>query len=670
MFSSGSDNFTKNSPNKNNDSFHSNEEFNDLLITSMSDRVVQFISTVPPNNQALIANFSENLNRVVSCQTQNTNSINNISTISYKDALQHINFSHLSTEVAEFLKNLTDDVFVVTHFSIKENKEESNSSAQYKVLDYLANISQNGFEFSYKKWMRGKKKYDNKLSLDNHSAYSKNAFEDSLVTILLSAKRRLTSKEKVVFLDADYNAIIKRQRYDIINLLYIISSGIVFNCLDEVTSDVNIFNVSTNQKSGGTNESIVDKYLSNLKESIKTNLHHKNTNLREFSPHIVFLFDQRDMNDYNSNNQNQSASDLHYKKCFDEVLDRVDIVFIDKTKLVSFDDENHLNVLLSELNSLIYNDMVIKYFSNKHFTGITIYLLSSFLPLLMKFSELKIEKIFEILPTLEISEYFLLALTLYKNFTSTMVSDANKFSVTNLLRESPEEQDNYPKLQNEKNSILNQEELLEYLHSSKLDSFILFNSVYEKNKTLFSNEDYIKTFNFFKKELETEIIETESTILKSQLELSQSYCTSLLEEKIQFNMKKIESGVVETVEDFTKLIQTLFESYAKESRGRKKMSVFNEMMEKHWSELVDQFNLNAEEKYLEHVENFNEEIKKSSQQIKLLEREMIQVDEIYNVKNKELFEKKSELEVCDREYEYIQKQIEELEQELEQKREI
>jgi hypothetical protein len=55
-------------------------------------------------------------------------------------------------------------------------------------------------------------------------------------------------------------------------------------------------------------------------------------------------------------------------------------------------DEVHLNMLLTELNKLIYSDIQVKFFKNKHFTGITVYLITSLLCFHGKYSEMKVEK--------------------------------------------------------------------------------------------------------------------------------------------------------------------------------------------------------------------------------------------------------------------------------------
>lgn len=254
-----------------------------------------------------------------------------------------------------------------------------------------------------------------------------------------------------------------------------------------------------------------------------------------------------------------------------------------------------------------------------------------------------------------------------------MVIDSSRLTgETGILKQHNSEQDEYAnsnlKLQNEKTTILNQEELLEYLHSSKLDSVLLYNSVYEKNKTLFQNEEHLKFFNFFKQELELEIQETENIILNSQLELSEIYCANLIEEKIQTAMKKIETTTLDSVHDFIKILQNLFETYNKESRGRKKMSVFSKYMEKYWNDIINKYNTKAESLYKENFENFNEEITKSNSSMLILEKEVNQIEDIYNVKNNEFLEKKSELDILDKEAEFLQKQIMDLENEIEDKR--
>ena len=265
------------------------------------------------------------------------------------------------------------------------------------------------------------------------------------------------------------------------------------------------------------------------------------------------------------------------------------------------------------------------------------------------------------IPTLEISEYFLQALNLYNNFTNTMLEDSNKLTNNESFNHAQEND----KLQNEKNTILNQEELLEYLHNSKLDSFILYNSVYQKNKTLFNQEEYVKCFNYFKSELDSQIDNIENIILGSQLKLSEIYCTSLLEEKISLTTKKLEVADLESVEDFIKIIKELFEDYAKESRGRMKMNVFVKVMEKNWADLVDIYTRKSQDRYNSNVNFFLEEIHKENNQIKHLENEMANIDQLFQIKSKDLQTKKGEIEICNRELEYIQKEIELLEQEIE-----
>lgn len=88
------------------------------------------------------------------------------------------------------------------------------------------------------------------------------------------------------------------------------------------------------------------------------------------------------------NDQKQNIKSF-YSNYFDDVFDRVDIIYIDR----NINLKKSVIPELEPLKVLIYEKIKVKLFKNKHFTGITVYILSSFLSFLDKYSEIKIEKL-------------------------------------------------------------------------------------------------------------------------------------------------------------------------------------------------------------------------------------------------------------------------------------
>jgi chromosome segregation ATPase len=95
------------------------------------------------------------------------------------------------------------------------------------------------------------------------------------------------------------------------------------------------------------------------------------------------------------------------------------------------------------------------------------------------------------------------------------------------------------------------------------------------------------------------------------------------------------------------------------------MSVLSKYIDKHWAEIINKFNAKADVQYQENYDNFNDEIIKSDNQIKSLEKELVHIDEVCNQKHREYMERKSELEMLDKEASYLQNQIMNLEADLE-----
>ena len=353
------------------DNSQSEEEY----IGGFSERVVQFIPDYISDNQNKILSYINNLNKIVASGTQGSNSIMKNEKLTIKDFLNS-NVSSINFEVVNFLKSLNDDVFVVTHFFI--NKFQNNvNHEKFRLLDNIANLSF-GFEYEFKRFNKkfASKKTNQSNQFENNK---KNPFEDSLVTILLGTKRRLISKEKVIFIHADYHQIIKLQRYDVLNLLYIISSCFLVNCLEDVEVEQ------------GFDKDKIVQMISKFKDSITSNIQYKTANLKDFNPHLIFVYD-KSSNEYTSNLQDESLFESSIK---DDIFDKIDFVCLSKKKLFNSTEENQINVILSDLSNMIYSDMNIKYYKSKHFTGITIYLLSAFLPFYVKYSDMKIEKMYK-----------------------------------------------------------------------------------------------------------------------------------------------------------------------------------------------------------------------------------------------------------------------------------
>lgn len=256
---------------------------------------------------------------------QGRNSVIGNNSPNYKDIIQNISFSCLSNEVSDFLKEINEDIFVVVHinisrkvkkkktvtnFGIQRNKtgasgnssttkrlikEIKNEASKFRILDYIANSrTKNGFEYNYREFL--KKTFNINSNVDNSNDNNENnesqpnSFENSLSTIYCGAKNRNISKEKVIFLDADYNEIINQDRYDVLNLLFLISSCIIVNCLylkDEnnktqlnMNNNMVINNPLSNffhqQIDDNANSvKIIENFISTVKDSIKTNIQYK-----------------------------------------------------------------------------------------------------------------------------------------------------------------------------------------------------------------------------------------------------------------------------------------------------------------------------------------------------------------------------------------------------------
>lgn len=274
------------------------------LLTGIGERLSQFISNSPIENKDSVVNYILKLKECVTSTTTSTNSIITNHNINYKDAINSMKFSFLNSEVEDFLKNISDDLFIVTHINISRKplnkfnlnnkkaeeliKEIKDESKKFKLLDLMGNITTNGFEQTYRHLLKRKAKSfiqntnNNDFSVSSNN--NKNPFEDSLVTMYKGTRLRLVSKEKVVFLDADYNQIINQERFDVLNLLFLISSAIVVNCLhikdDNSGTNKNLISGNPmlnffNKTNSESSFKIVDNFIETMKESFKTNLQFK-----------------------------------------------------------------------------------------------------------------------------------------------------------------------------------------------------------------------------------------------------------------------------------------------------------------------------------------------------------------------------------------------------------
>lgn len=292
---------------------------------SFGEKVCQLILNTPVSNQNDINNYLGKLKDCIISQNQSTNNIVGNSNFSYKDVIQSIDYSFLSPEIADFLKNISEDIFIVTQMTIsnkplnsiltsqevksKDKKEIKKllkfESEKFRLLDSLANVgnSKRSFTGTSKSFLKqqilnniaiqgtGKNNNTNNnifnennfSNNENQPPQEKNPFETSLVTIYKGTRLRLTSKEKIVFLDADYSQIISLERFDVLNMLFLISSCFLINGVF-LNDDYYITSNSTNKhfllnKMMGTHNSsntkVIESFISTMKESIKTNIQFK-----------------------------------------------------------------------------------------------------------------------------------------------------------------------------------------------------------------------------------------------------------------------------------------------------------------------------------------------------------------------------------------------------------
>lgn len=234
-------------------------------------------------------------------------------------------------------------------------------------------------------------------------------------------------------------------------------------------------------------------------------------------------------------------------------------------------------------------------------------------------------------------EYFNLSCKIYKSFINPVLDDDKN---------------------NSDLKVLGEEELVEFLETSKLDTNTLFDSITYKINNISNEINFSKTFNHFKGAIDKLINDCEKIIMDKQEEISEIYCCKIFDAILE---KFVESfKTANNDKEFIELLIEMFNEYSKESKGRKKFSVFKEKLSLKWDSIINdlykriELNLESERDKL-----VNEQLKIDSY-ITKVDDKILKLDEAYKLKYEEYERAQCYFHICDKEIEYLQKEYNDL----------